>query len=339
MKTEDFSFQLPQELIAQDPADPRDACRLLVMDKATGGLKHLHFYDLPSLLRPGDVLVLNNSRVLPARMLFEVEGKECELFLLRADGESDWFAIGKPGKILLPEKIFTIAENFTFEVRQVLADGQRKVRFHCTPQELNSLIEKYGHTPLPPYIKHSHSKPEDYQTVYAKNNGSVAAPTAGLHFTPQLLEQLQKKGVETAFVTLHVGLGTFLPIKTSEVEKHTMHSEIFELSASTAKILENARQEGRRIIAVGSTSVRVLESCFDTTSGFTAQVGETAIYIYPGYQWKCVNGFITNFHLPQSTLLLLTCAFGGTEQVLKAYQEAVSERYRFYSFGDVMLII
>ncbi len=339
MKTEDFSFHLPEELIAQVPADPRDACRLMVLDKTSQAIEHRHFHDLPGILRRGDVLVMNDSRVLPARLLFQHEGKDVELFLLRHDGGSVWYAIGKPEKILQPEKVFSIAPDFQFEVLEIMPDGRRKILFHVPEENLNKLIEHYGHTPLPPYIRNSTSQPEDYQTVYAQHNGSVAAPTAGLHFTQRLLDTLDDIGVKIVFVTLHVGLGTFQPIKEKEVEGHAMHSEIFELTSDAAQELNSAHGEKRRIIAVGTTSVRVLESCFDEKKGFEPRVGETSIYIYPGYRWKCVDGLITNFHLPQSTLLLLTCSFGGKDFILKAYQEAILQRYRFYSFGDAMLIL
>jgi len=352
MKTEDFSFHLPEGLIAQEPADPRDVCRLMVLDRSNNRIAHHHFYDLPKFLKPGDVLVMNNSKVLPARMLFQHEGKDIELFLLRRERGKDlysegyprmvgdfWLAIGKPGRLLQPGKIFHIAPDFSFEILEILPDGQRRIQFHADEDKLDGLIEKYGHTPLPPYIKKSESKPEDYQTVFAEHKGSVAAPTAGLHFTPELLTALKNMGVKIVFVTLHVGLGTFMPIKTGEVEKHTMHSEIFELSEESAAELQTVRKEGGRIIAVGTTSVRVLESSFDAKKGFQPQVGETSIYIYPGYEWKCVDGLITNFHLPQSTLLLLTCSFGGKDFILEAYREAIEEGYRFYSFGDAMLIV
>ena len=321
---------------------PRDGCKLMVLNREKSKIDDRHFFDLTKLLRAGDVLVLNNSRVLPARLFFEFEGKKVELFLVRAIKGTEWLALGKPGKILQPGITFTIAPDFTFEVVEVLANdsgGQRRVRFNVAEEKLQSLIEKYGHTPLPPYIKNSHSTPEDYQTVYAKTSGSIAAATAGLHFTERLLADLKKLGVRIVFVTLHVGLGTFLPIKTDEVEKHQMHSEIFELTVEAANELKKARKEERKIIAAGTTSVRVLESCFDKVRGFEARIGETAIFIYPGYEWKCVDGLITNFHLPQSTLLLLTCSFGGTDFVMEAYRRAVLERYRFYSFGDAMLIL
>ena len=339
MKTSDFSFELPDDLIAQEPASPRDACRLMVLDKQQKSVHHKHFYDLPDFLREGDVLVMNNSRVIPARLLFQHQGKKIELFLLRHHQGNEWFAIGKPGKVLKSGTVFRIADDFSFEVLEILPDGRRKILFHVGENNLDSLIDKYGNTPLPPYIHSKKSKPEDYQTVYAKHTGSVAAPTAGLHFTDKLLDKLHQIGVKTVFVTLHVGLGTFLPIKSDTVENHQMHSEIFELSGDAAEELQTARIQGRRIIAVGTTSVRVLESSFDPANGFKSKVGETAIYIYPGYQWKCVDGLITNFHLPQSTLLLLTCSFGGVDFVLDAYKQAIQERYRFYSFGDAMLIL
>lgn len=338
MRTEDFSFELPEELIAQEPADPRDSCRLMVLQKESMKIEHRHFYDLPKFLRKGDVLVMNDSRVLPARLLFESDGKKAELFLLRKEKGTVWSAIGKPGKVLQPGKRLTVAPGFTFEVLEVLPDGRRMVSFNARDKDLDGLIERYGRTPLPPYIRRSRSKAEDYQTVYARESGSVAAPTAGLHFTPKLLEEIKDTGVKIVFVTLHVGLGTFQPIKHEQIEKHTMHGEIFELSSDAAQELQQARLDGRRIIAVGTTSVRVLESSFNEDSGFKASVGETSIYIYPGYRWKCVDGLITNFHLPQSTLLLLTCSFGGKDFVLKAYQEAIRQKYRFYSFGDAMFI-
>lgn len=338
MKTELFSFHLPEELIAQSPAEPRDSCRLMVLDRREHVISHRQFSDLPELLKKGDVLVMNNSMVIPARMLFREKGRNVELFLLKKKSDMEWHAIGKPGKILQPGRKFFIAPDFSFEVLEILPDGQRIVRFDAREDELDLLIERYGQTPLPPYIRHSTSKPEDYQTVYAKHKGSVAAPTAGLHFTPRLLERIEQMGVRIVFVTLHVGLGTFMPIKSEDIENHTMHSEIFELSADAASILQNAKKEGSRIVAVGTTSVRVLESSFGP-GGFLPRVGETSIYIYPGYTWKCVDALITNFHLPKSSLLLLTCSFGGTDFILKAYEEAVEKKNRFYSFGDAMFIM
>jgi S-adenosylmethionine:tRNA ribosyltransferase-isomerase len=338
MQKKDFTFQLPAELIAQEPAIPRDSCRLMVLDRKDESFRHLHFADLLGLLSPGDVLVMNNSKVLPARFIFQFNGKWVELLLIRSYDDGVWIAIGKPGKILQPGTIFFIAPDFSFEVLDVLPDGRRKIVFNGKSENIESGIQKYGKTPLPPYIKRSSSSPGDYQTVFAKHNGSVAAPTAGLHFTEHLINDLRKKGIKIIFVTLHVGLGTFLPIKTDQVELHAMHGELYELNADAADELQTARKEHRRIIAVGTTSVRVLESCFDPDFGFVPKLGETSIYIYPGYKWKCVDGLITNFHLPESTLLLLTCSFGGTDFILNAYQEAVHQRYRFYSFGDAMFI-
>lgn len=337
MKTDFFSFHLPEELIAQKPAVPRDSCRLMLLERKTGGISHHRFFDLPKFLKKGDVLVMNNSKVIPARMIFQHNGKDAELFLLRKESGTTWKAIGKPGKILQAGREFFIAPDFSFEVLEVFPDGQRKVRFRVEEEKLDASIEQYGQTPLPPYIKNPSSKPEDYQTVFAKHKGSVAAPTAGLHFTPELFAAIEKMGVKVVFVTLHVGLGTFMPIKTDEVESHTMHSEIFELSAEAAGELQQAKNDGRRIIAVGTTSVRVLESSFGE-NGFVPGTRETSIYIYPGYTWKCVDALITNFHLPQSSLLLLTCSFGGTDFIFKAYTEAVERKYGFYSFGDAMFI-
>jgi len=338
MQAKDFSFVLPKDLIAQNPVFPRDTCKLMVLDRNNQTINHHRFYDLPGFLRKTDVLVMNDTRVLPARFFFEFEGKIAELFLLRRVIGTRWLAIGKPGKILTTGRVFQIAPGFEFEVLEAASGGQKLIAFHVEEQELENLIQKHGKTPLPPYIVHSSSLPEDYQTVYARETGSVAAPTAGLHFTQRLLDKIKTFGVDVVFVTLHVGLGTFQPIKTVEVKKHIMHSEIFELSPQSATFLQTAKNDGRRIIAVGTTSVRVLESSYDLQKGFQAQTGETSIYIYPGYSWKCVDGLITNFHLSQSTLLLLTCSFGGKKFVLRAYDEAVREKYRFFSFGDAMFI-
>lgn len=338
MKAKDFFFVLPKELIAQNPVFPRDACKLMVLDRKNQTFVHHKFYELPRFLRKGDVLVMNNTRVLPARFFFEFEGKTVELFLLRRLSGNTWLAIGKPGKILRSGRVFQIAPGFEFEVLENRSDGQKLILFRVEEKEFDQLLQIHGKTPLPPYITDSSSLPQDYQTVYARETGSVAAPTAGLHFTQPLLDELQSMGVEVVFVTLHVGLGTFQPLKTEEVEKHAMHSEIFELPLQSSRILQAAKNEGRRIIAVGTTSVRVLESSYDLQKGFQPQTGETSIYIYPGYAWKCVDGLITNFHIPQSTLLLLTCSFGGTSFVLHAYDAAIREKYRFYSFGDAMFI-
>jgi len=338
MKAALFDYSLPSSLIAQKPAYPRDMCSLMHIDRAKGEITHKIFNELPSLLREGDVLVFNDSKVIPARILFRHNGNETELFLTRKINASDWLAIGRPGRRLKEGAVFEINDDLRAEVMSVREDGQRIVRFSPSGKKLDHILEKAGITPLPPYIKNPRVNPEEYQTVYAAKKGSVAAPTAGLHFTKGLLGRLKGKGIDLQFVTLHVGTGTFLPLKTDNVKEHKMHSEFYEMSGNTARALNRARLEKRRIIAVGTTSVRVLESSFVQGEGFKAGFGETAIYIYPGYKWKCIDALITNFHLPKSTLLLLTCSFGGRRLILKAYKEAVRLKYRFFSFGDAMMI-
>lgn len=338
MKVSDFDFFLPEKLIAQDPASPRDYCRLMVLNTKTQEIEHQRFFDLEKILQPGDVLVMNDSRVIPARILFKENGKEIEIFLLKQIHDNVWTAIGKPGKALRDSAILHIDEELQAVVESIDEHGVRTLCFNLFGKKLLDKIHNLGATPLPPYITQSVSKPEEYQTVYAKTDGSVAAPTAGLHFTQRLLSKLQQKGVDTVFVTLHVGLGTFLPLKAKNVYDHHMHHESYYLSPENAASLQKAYTNGKRIIAVGTTSVRVLEATFDN-GVFTPGFGETNLYIYPGYQWKCVSGLITNFHLPQSTLLLLTSSFGGKELVLRAYEEAKHTGYRFYSFGDAMLIL
>ncbi len=339
MNLHDFTFQLPDELIAQKPASPRDSCKLMVLDRSKGTVEDRVFYELKDLLKPGDVLVLNNSKVLPARILFEHKGKQVELFLVRQIEDNTWLAIGKPGKVLVPGQNFKLDEDLSFFVKEVLDDGQRVVQFSLSGEEFSKRLEKIGVPPFPPYIKNPEASFEDYQTIYADNVGSVAAPTAGLHFTDELLNSLKKNGVQIEFVTLHVGLGTFQPVKTQIIEEHRMHEEFFHLASDAADRIFKAKKAGGRVIAVGTTSVRVLESTFDPVSGFNTDLTRTNIFIYPGYKWKIVDGIITNFHLPQSTLLLLVCAFAGKDFVLKAYERAISAKYRFYSFGDAMLII
>lgn len=337
MKTSSFSFYLPSSLIAQDPVYPRDHCRLLVFDRKKALFQDAKFYRLQNFLKPGDVLVFNDSRVLPARFLFEYEGKKGELFLTRHLDQSDWLAIGKPGKFLQQGMKLQLSSELQATIVTIQPDGQRLVRFSEKGTKLDFLLRQIGHTPLPPYISHSTASFEDYQTVYASEEGSVAAPTAGLHFTKRLLNVLSQAGVQLEFVTLHVGLGTFLPVKSYHIEDHLIHSEYFSVHYNTARRLHKAKQEGRRIIAVGTTSVRVLESSF-FQGEFRAGIRETSIYIYPGYQWQAVDALITNFHLPQSTLFLLVSSFAGRESVLKAYDHALRHHYRFYSFGDAMLI-
>lgn len=338
MKVSDFDFFLPEKLIAQDPVSPRDYCRLMVLDRDKQDIQHRRFFDLMSILQPGDILVMNDSRVIPARIVFVHEGKEVEIFLLKKVHDNVWTAIGKPGKALKVGAILKIDQELQVSVESIDEFGVRTLSFNISGKKLMDKIHDLGATPLPPYITQSVSKPEEYQTVYAKDEGSVAAPTAGLHFTKRLLSQLKQKGIETVFVTLHVGLGTFLPMKTKNVMEHHMHHESYYLSSENAAKLQKAKDGNKRIIAVGTTSVRVLEATCKN-GVFEAGFGETNIYIYPGYKWKCVRGLITNFHLPQSTLLLLTSSFAGKEFVLHAYEVAKRKNYRFYSFGDAMLIL
>ncbi len=338
MKVSDFDFFLPEKLIAQDPVSPRDYCRLMLIDRGKKEIEHRRFFDLANILQPGDVLVMNDSRVIPARIVFNHEGKDVEIFLLKQLSDNVWTAIGKPGKALKFGAILDMDEELQVTVESIDEHGVRTLSFNMNGKKLLDKIHNLGATPLPPYITQSVSKPEEYQTVYAQKEGSVAAPTAGLHFTKRLLSQLKQKGVDTVFVTLHVGLGTFLPMKTRNVMDHHMHSESYYLSVENAAKLQKAKNDKKRIIAVGTTSVRVLEAtCKDGI--FEPGFGETNIYIYPGYEWKCVSGLITNFHLPQSTLLLLVSSFAGKEFVLRAYDEAKRKNYRFYSFGDAMLIL
>lgn len=339
MKTAFFDYDLPAELIAQNPVSPRDSCRLMVINRKEQTIAGTVFNQLGEFLKPGDVLVFNDSKVIPARVIFMHDGKEVEIFLTKKLGETRWLAIGKPGKILREGAEFNVGAGLNIKIININADGQREIEFFGETDALMEKLKKIGSAPLPPYIKESTSDFADYQTVYAKEEGSVAAPTAGLHFTEKLLENLKERGIKQVFVTLHVGLGTFLPVKSENVEQHLMHSEFYNINEDAADVLNNARKTGARIIAVGTTSVRVLESNCDLTNGFNAGFGETSIYIYPGYSWKCVDGLITNFHLPKSTLLMLTCSFGGSELILRSYKIAVEKKYRFFSFGDAMLII
>ena len=340
MKTHDFWYELPDELIAQTPLEKRDTSRLLVMDRNTGEVKHQHFYDIIDYLNPGDCLVMNDSRVLPARLLgHRPSGGAVELLLLRDLGDKSWECLAKPGRKLQAgqEIIFGNGE-LTATVTSVQDDGNRIVQFHYEGIFLE-VLEQLGKMPLPPYIKAELQDQERYQTVYSKNVGSAAAPTAGLHFTNELLERIREKGVKTAFVTLHVGLGTFRPVKAEEITEHHMHSELCMIGADTAQILNETRQDGGRIICVGTTSCRTLESLVNEDGSFEEKSKWTEIFIYPGYTFKAMDGLITNFHLPESTLVMLVSAFAGRDHVLAAYKEAVEERYRFFSFGDAMTIL
>ena len=340
MKTHDFWYDLPEELIAQTPLEQRDTSRLMVLDRESGEVTHRHFYDIVDYLRPGDCLVMNDSRVLPARLLgHRPTGGAVEVLLLRDVGSKKWECLCKPGRKMQvgSEVIFGDGE-LTATVVEVKDDGNRIVEFHYEGIFLE-VLERLGKMPLPPYIKAELADQERYQTVYSREVGSAAAPTAGLHWTPELLDKVRSMGVKTAFVTLHVGLGTFRPVKAEEITEHHMHAELCMISAETAEILNQTKAEGGRIICVGTTSCRTLESLVNDDGSFEAKSKWTEIFIYPGYRFKAMQGLITNFHLPESTLVMLVSAFAGRENVLNAYNEAVKERYRFFSFGDAMCII
>ena len=339
MKTHDFWYDLPEELIAQTPLLQRDTSRLLALERSTGKLEHKHFYDVIDYLRPGDCLVMNDSRVLPARLLgHRPTGGAVEVLLLRDLGDKKWECLCKPGrKMQVGHQVVFGDGELTATVVAVQDDGNRVVEFQYEGIFLE-VLERLGKMPLPPYIKAELQDQGRYQTVYSRELGSAAAPTAGLHFTEELLEKIRAKGVKTAFVTLHVGLGTFRPVKTEEIAEHHMHSELCMLSAETAKVLNETRAQGGRIICVGTTSCRTLESLVNEDGSFEAKSKWTEIFIFPGYRFKAMDGLITNFHLPESTLVMLVSAFAGRENVLHAYEEAVKERYRFFSFGDAMFI-
>ena len=320
--------------------EKRDSSRLLVLDKSTGGIEHKHFYDLTDYLRPGDCLVLNNSRVIPARLFgTRPTGGAVEVVLLKDLGENRWECLTRPGKKMRPGTEVTFGERGELKavVEDVMEDGNRILRFSYEGIFLE-ILEHLGHMPLPPYIKEQLHDPERYQTVYSKEPGSAAAPTAGLHFTNELLDKIRAMGVEVAFVTLHVGLGTFRPVKVENVEEHEMHSEYCTVPAETAEAIRRARERGGRVIAVGTTSCRTLESFAAEDGSIQASGGWTNIFIYPGYRFKCIDALVTNFHLPGSTLVMLVSALAGREHILNAYKTAVEERYRFFSFGDAMFI-
>ena len=340
MKTSDFYYDLPPELIAQTPLDRRDGSRLLTLNKETGEYRHLHFYDLPGLLRPGDCLVLNDSRVLPARLIGHrlPGGGACEVLLLVDKGDKTWECLVRPGKKLRTGAKVSFGDGeLTAEIVGEVEGGNRLVRFHYEGIFLE-VLERLGKMPLPPYIKAELSDPERYQTVYSRELGSAAAPTAGLHFTKELLEQIEAMGVHLAYVTLHVGLGTFRPVKEENITDHEMHAEYCMISQKTADIINETKAKGGRVICVGTTSCRTIESWAAEDGTLKESAGWTKIYIYPGYRFKVLDGLITNFHLPESTLLMLVSALAGREHILAAYEEAVREKYRFFSFGDAMFI-
>ena len=340
MKTQDFWYHLPEELIAQTPLEKRDSSRLLVLDKVSGEIGHRHFYDIVDYLNPGDCLVMNDSRVLPARLLGNrPTGGAVELLLLKDLGCKQWECLAKPGRKLLEGQEVVFGNGILrATVVGVKEDGNRIVEFHYEGIFLE-VLEQLGKMPLPPYIKAELQDRERYQTVYSREVGSAAAPTAGLHFTNELLDKIRAKGVKTAFVTLHVGLGTFRPVKAEEITDHHMHSELCMISAETATILNETKSSGGRVVCVGTTSCRTLESLVNDDGSFEEKSRWTEIFIYPGYQFKAMDGLITNFHLPESTLVMLVSAFAGRENVLNAYEKAVEEKYRFFSFGDAMCII
>lgn len=339
MKTHDFYYELPPELIAQTPLARRDSSRLLVLKKDTGAVEHRQFYNILDYLRPGDCLVLNNSRVLPARLLGQrATGGAVEILLLKDKGNDIWECLTKPGRKTPVGAELSFGEGLlTATVVGAKEDGNKLVQFHYEGLFLE-ILAQLGKMPLPPYIKEELQDQERYQTVYSKVNGSAAAPTAGLHFTPELLASIEAKGISLAWVTLHVGLGTFRPVKAEEITDHQMHSEFCMLSAETADLLNRTRANGGRIVCVGTTSCRTIESFANEDGSFTEKNGWTDIFIYPGYRFKAMDALITNFHLPESTLIMLVSAFAGRENVLNAYRIAVQERYRFFSFGDAMFI-
>ena len=339
MKTKDFWYDLPEELIAQTPLAQRDSSRLMILDKRTGEIRHRVFSQLPDLLTAGDCLVMNDSRVIPARLFGKRDtGGAVEVLLLNERGDGIWECLTRPGKKTpVGTRLHFGEDELTATVVGLESDGNKLLQFH-TDEIFLEVLERLGHVPLPPYIKEELKDAERYQTVYANEPGSAAAPTAGLHFTQELLEQLASVGIELNRITLHVGLGTFRPVKEEDLTKHEMHAEYCAVSAAVAEHINEAKREGRRIIAVGTTSCRTLEALSDEKGYIRPFHGQVNIFIYPGYQFKCIDGLITNFHLPESTLIMLVSALAGREAVLHAYETAVRERYRFFSFGDAMLI-
>ena len=340
LKKSDFYFDLPQELIAQDPLEDRSASRLLHLDKLTGEVSHHIFKEVPGFLKPGDCLVLNNTKVIPARLLGQREsGGHVEVLLLSRKESDVWETLVKPGKKCKPGTRLSFGDGLLkAEVLETLEDCNRKIRFFYDGI-WEEVLDRLGEMPLPPYITHKLKDKNRYQTVYAKYEGSAAAPTAGLHFTKELLAQIEEQGIKIVYVTLHVGLGTFRPVKEENVLDHHMHSEWYQVSPEAAQTINETRAAGGRVICVGTTSCRTIESAADESGKVLAGSGDTQIFIYPGYRFKVLDGLITNFHLPESTLVMLVSALAGREHVLSAYQEAIRERYRFFSFGDAMIII
>ncbi|MDI9241803.1 tRNA preQ1(34) S-adenosylmethionine ribosyltransferase-isomerase QueA [Fusibacillus kribbianus] len=340
MNVKDFDYELPEELIAQDPLEDRSSSRLMILDRETGEIRHTVFKSIIDELQAGDCLVINNTKVIPARLfgIKEETGASIEVLLLKRKEDNIWETLVRPGKKAKPGTVLSFGDGLLKgTVVEVVEEGNRLIQFSYEGI-FEEILDRLGQMPLPPYITHPLKDKNRYQTVYAKYDGSAAAPTAGLHFTRELLEQIQAKGVELASVTLHVGLGTFRPVKVENVQEHHMHSEFFRIEEKEAEKINRAKREGRRVISVGTTSCRTLESAADEQGFVAAKSGWTDIFIYPGYRFKCIDALITNFHLPQSTLLMLVSALAGREHVLAAYEEAVKERYRFFSFGDAMFI-
>lgn len=340
MKTSDFYYDLPEELIAQTPVEPRNSSRLMVLPRNGGKIEHKHFYDLPEFLKPGDCLVLNDTRVLPARLYGTREdtGAVVEFVLLRQHGNKLWECLAGPGKKAKTGYKFRFSDKLTATVTDVLEDGNRMIEFACEG-DFFAVLDEVGQVPLPPYIKEKLKDKERYQTVYSKDAGSAAAPTAGLHFTKEMLESIKAMGVNIAYVTLHVGLGTFRPVKVEDVTQHKMHTEHYYIPEEAAKTINDTRKNGGRVICVGTTSCRTVESCAKKYGEIRECSGDTDIFIYPGFEFKCMDGLITNFHLPESTLIMLVSAFAGYDNIMNAYNIAVKEKYRFFSFGDAMLIL
>lgn len=338
MLLSDFDYHLPENLIAQHPIEPRDNSRLMVLQRSTGEVSHKHFYNLPEYLQPGDTLVFNDTKVIPARLMgFKPDtGAKIEVFLLNRKSGNEWEALVKPGKKARPGTIVEFSKELKCEVLAATEYGGRIVRF-IFEGVFEEILDKLGETPLPPYIKERLENKERYQTIYARERGSAAAPTAGLHFTTELMDKLKVKGINFAFVTLHVGLGTFRPVTADDIQQHVMHREYYSVSEEAAQIINLTKKRGNKVFAIGTTSIRTLESA-GKNGVIEPQSGWTNIFIYPGYQFKIIDGIVTNFHLPKSTLLMLISAFAGHESIITAYREAVREQYRFFSFGDAMLI-
>lgn len=336
MLLSEFDYDLPKELIAQKPLEKRDQSKLMVLDRTNNTIEHHQFFELPNILDKDSVLVFNQSRVIPARLKFKLGNGNAEILLIKPISESTWECMVKPGPKFEPKANIQIDPELVCHVKEITPHGLRVIKFEC--DNLNEYLKENGHTPLPPYIKEGIDDPEKYQTIYSKEEGSVAAPTAGFHFTDQVFKDLEKRGIQTEFITLHVGLGTFQPVKIDDITNHKMHSEWFELKQDVAERLNKAKKKGKKIIAVGTTSIRTLESCSNHYGELSAKSGETDIFIYPGYKWKFIDQMITNFHVPKSTLLMLVSSFAGRKLIMRAYEKAKEENYRFFSFGDSMLI-